>query len=83
MRKQRRQQMNTQATKEEQEERNPPQVPNERRKEILVTKSIFEEGETEIPNTGKDDGTHEEDLNRVQVEFVDMWGKLVEKVVQD
>jgi hypothetical protein len=48
-----------------------------------VTKSIFEEGETEIPNTGKDDGTREEDLNRVQVEFVDMWGKLVEKVVQD
>jgi hypothetical protein len=48
-----------------------------------VTKSIFEEGETEIPNTGKDDGTHEEDLNRVQVELVDLWDKPVEKVIQD
>jgi hypothetical protein len=48
-----------------------------------LTKSIFQECETEIPDTGKDDCTREEDLERVQIELVDLRGKPEEKVVED
>jgi hypothetical protein len=78
-----RRKMDTQASKEEHEERNPSQVLDCTTQHASVTQPVFEQSKTKVSNTGEDDNASKENFERVKVEPVNLGGKTQKKVVDD